>query len=69
MQEGIVPNCMEFGVKCLKRSLNVLERICGEKFVLESDMFCRCLQVFINAESEIMILINAMLVIIVKMFH
>ncbi|ODN01672.1 Protein MON2 [Orchesella cincta] len=44
--EGVVPNCMEFGVKCLKRSLSVLERICTEKFILESDMFCHCLKSF-----------------------
>ncbi|CAL8120472.1 unnamed protein product [Orchesella dallaii] len=44
--EGVVPNCMEFGVKCLKRSLSVLERICTEKFILESNMFSHCLKSF-----------------------
>ncbi|CAL8105764.1 unnamed protein product [Orchesella dallaii] len=29
VKEGVAPNCMEFGVKCLKRSLSILERICS----------------------------------------
>ena len=46
--EGVVPSCMEFGLKCLKRSVTILSDLAKEQFVQESDLFRRVMQVSVR---------------------
>jgi hypothetical protein len=58
--EGVIPNCMEFGVKCLKHAVTVLASICTDKCATEGDFFRRAMQV--RMVSSLSITLNRILV-------
>lgn len=48
IQEGVVPNCTDFGIKCLKLCVLILSTISEEKSINRVELFTSVLEVCLS---------------------